>query len=159
MDIDQKIAQFINTVLNDNTIEIFVSREGVTIDYQTNFIFIDHLISVPYGSRQVFNSDDEMMTHGTELQTTFTIDFLGPDAIENVMKFINLSKSEIATTAQKASSISIYHNGTITDLKELEGKTFFNRFQVEILVQHAYENTIATRFIDQQQVSYIVNKR
>ena len=148
--INIKIANYVQSLMNDENLIIIVGRENYeNIDFNQDIILIDSL--TPARNVSALDSYDglnEKETFTTYFNQLFTFDFYGNNAYTNANKFIALLRSEKASWYLKDNNISMLNSNSIIDLKDLLGTDYTNRYQVEVSVNYFVSTIIDTLRID-----------
>ena len=102
----------------------------------------------------------EEMTIDAAMLGQFTINFYGnrDKARESAFLFSTLRNTEAARTLQKTHGISIYRVSAITDLRQLAGKTYHERYEITLNMGYNITNTISTLRFDEAQFEFLHDK-
>ena len=124
--LDKKLMIFVRDMMRIITPDfpekqIFSGRcNEVQNDFNTDYIVVDDLAPSERISGQItYDGDAEVQTITNSYITTFTIDFYGDNAYDNINKFILLARSQAAYELKIVLGIGIYQVSTIQDLKKL----------------------------------------
>lgn len=124
----------------------------------TNYIVIDELASSQKGSFESFDGTNEIMTHGARTSTQATLNFYGVDARANARSFLLLRHSQKSYELQRDLGLAVFNVGGITDLRQLTGTEYSNRFEVAVNIQYTETATVNTLRIDVAQTNIINDK-
>lgn len=154
MEAINRVGQFAISLLDDNTIKIKKARSNhKNTDFTKPLILIDNLGNAQrQGSSDDFDGDNEVMTYADYYKQTFTFDFYGTGAYDLATRFIALLRSQKSFDLQQTSNLTFYRTSTITNLKQLTGSTYFERYQIEVVVGYWDNVDIATLRIDEAQI-------
>ena len=140
MSIINTVAEFVTTVTALAEDKVIVGRANYkNVNFNDNIAIVDSLISTPVGRSNGFDGDTEQLTYTVKNKASFTIDFYGINAETNAIKFIARLNSQEAYEFKRDNDIEVFHNTTMTNVKDIQGKTVYNRFQVEIMVKYTEE--------------------
>jgi len=147
------VANYVRDVLQFDETKIIIGRLNFIQDnYSTDRIYIDTLAPRQnLGSNENFDGDLETMKYITTFKQVFTIDFIGPALDTNVNDFINLQNSERAILASEENSIRVLLSNNINNVKDLKGKIYYNRTQLEIMVTFSEQTEIDVPRFDTAQ--------
>ena len=139
MDILVTIAQYVTIVSGLSEDKVIIARENyLNSNFNNNIAVVDSLVNKTIGRKNDYDGSDDIeeMTYITYFKSQMTIDFYGSNALSNANKFIARLNSQEAHEFKRDNNIEIFHNKTITNVKEMQGKTTYNRFQLEIVVKY-----------------------
>lgn len=126
-------------------------------DFTKDAIIIDSLSpAVPISNIDTFSGIDEIMNYDTYVRQLVTVDFFGNNAETNANKFLGLIRSQKATELKEVNNLNVFPATSITNLSELVGTTYFNRFQVEVNIKYMIKVEIETKRIDTPDVSQLL---
>ena len=147
------VANYVKDVLQFDETKIIIGRLNFIQDnYSTDRIYIDTLAPRQnLGSSEKFDDVLEKMKYVTTFKQVFTIDFIGENLDTNVNDFINLQNSERAILASEQNSIRVLLSNNINNVKDLKGKIYYNRTQLEIMVTFSEETQIDVPRFDTAQ--------
>lgn len=147
------VANYVRDVLQFNETKIVLGRLNFIQDnYTTDRIYIDTLAPRQnLGSNEKFDDVLEKMKYITTFKQVFTIDFIGENLDTNVNDFINLQNSERAILASEENSIRVLLSNNINNVKDLKGKIYYNRTQLEIMVTFSEQTEIDVPRFDTAQ--------
>ena len=91
------------------------------------------------------------------MEGTFTLEFYGEDCENNATNFINLKNSQGGKDAQKSKSITVFDATSVNSLRQQIGKRYFDRYEVEIMIQYSLSSTIDTLNITSIELTYEQN--
>lgn len=152
-----KIANYVTSVIQYEEDNVLIGRENITLDdFEKDIIVVDFL-SKPQAITQErkYNYDTEKETFETTFNASFSLEFYGVNSYQTVNNFINLSNSQRSKDYQKINELTVFKPKGYNDLKQLVGKRYFERYEVEILVQYNESLTIDTYRIESIPVSQI----
>ena len=153
MDILKKIGALI--ILTTELVEgevVLARKNYLDQDFKSNLAIVDSLLNIPIGRTQDFNGEDEKLTYITYRKSQITIDFYGDDAELNANTFEARLKSQITHEYKRDNNIEVFNNKTIQNIKNVQGKTVYDRFQIEIVVKYTDDLTDDVLRIDTAQM-------
>lgn len=152
------VAQFVTAVSALAADKVIAGRENyLEVDFNNNIIVVDNLIATPTGRSNAYDGDVEALTYTVKNKASFTLDFYGPNALTTANKFIARLNSQQAYEFKRDNDIEVFHNTTLTNVKQLQGKTTYNRFQTEIMVKYSEQFTDDVLRIDTLQYQVYTN--
>lgn len=111
-------------------------------DYDTLAIVIDNLgTSTFLGRQQSFK--DEKMIFNQSWRCPVTIDFYGDKSFEISNIFSLLINSQVCYELERKYKIKLYNVSTITNLKNLVGSQYVERYQIELNLLYTTEYKVA----------------
>lgn len=154
MEAINRVGQFSIALLNDNTVKIKKTRANhKKTDFTKPLILIDNLGNAQrVGSSDNFNGTSEVMTYADYYKQTFTFDFYGSGAYDLATRFLALLRSQRSFDLQQTNNLTFYRASTIQNLKQLTGSTYFERYQIEVVVSYWDNVEIDTLRIDEAQI-------
>ncbi len=153
MDILKVVGGLIQAMSIVPTGNVIIARENdLESDFNANIIVVDFLTNTPIGRVRKYDSTAETMTYTVYNKPQLTIDFYGQSASTNSIKFIALLDSQTAYEYKRDNQIEVMHNKTNTNIKQVQGVTNYDRFQVEIVVKYTDEFTESILRIDTVQL-------
>lgn len=106
--------------------------------FEQNYIVIDGLgPEVPLTRSQTYDANTEEMTYSARVSKPITIDFYGFNAYANAAKFSQMVKSQRCYDLQQTNGITLYGARAITDLKQLTGQQYGERYQIELTAHYS----------------------
>lgn len=115
----------------------------------TDYIVVDSIsASQPITKSKAYNGDTEKLKVSSGNRMPITVDFYGTNAYTNANKFQILLKTDKARWLQKDYKISIGAVSGITDVKQLTGQQYTNRYQVSLMVTYTESVVIGLLRID-----------
>lgn len=106
--------------------------------FETNYIVIDALgPETPLTRSQSFDAEVEKMTYSARVSKPLTVDFYGFGAYANAAKFMQLVKSQASYNLQQTNGITLYGARAMTDLKQLTGQQYGERYQIELTAHYS----------------------
>jgi len=153
----EKIANYTTSVMGFNDNDVLIGRDNITIeDFERNIIVVDFLAKPTAVTQdRKYDYTEEKESFNTLFNASFSLEFYGSNAYQNVNNFINLSNSQRSKDYQKINELTVFKPKGYNDLKQLVGKKYFERYEVEILVQYNESLTIDTYRIESIPVSQI----
>jgi len=153
------IADYITNLLTFDATKVIIGRENATQDiFSQDYIVIDSLAPAENVSDgRDYDYDLEKETLRSYLSGRFTLEFYGDNAYTNAYKLINMQRSQLARDLQKSYSININAVLSVNNLKQIVGSKYFNRYEVEIMIQYIESIDIDTLHIESIDVGYIQN--
>lgn len=156
MDILIKLADFVSVVSGLDTNKVIVARANyLDSDFKDDIALVDFLSSPAIARNNEFNGTTEKLTYRTYYKATFTVDFFGTNAGTNINKFVARLASQEASEFKRDNDFEVFYSNNIINLKNIQGKTIYNRFQLEIMVKYSEEFTEDVKRIDTANI--IVN--
>lgn len=151
-----KVCDYIKDLMPFDASKIVIGRTNFNVeDFSDDFIIVDILNIVPSARNKTYNGTTEMMSYSTTSKTNVTLDFFGANALDNAMKFINIQSSQKALELQNSLQIGLFHSKNLKNLMEKVGTTYFNRYQIELVVISTSTTDIETLRIDTIQIDVI----
>jgi len=142
MDILITVAGFVTAISGLAADKVIIARDNyLKSDFNDNIAVVDSLISTPIGRRNDYDGEAEELTYKVYDKSQMTIDFYGTNANTNANKFIARLNSQQAHEFTRDNNIEVFHNKTNSNIKKLQGKTTYDRFQIEIMVKYSDEFT------------------
>lgn len=155
----EKFALFTKDLF-DNTIPTVLGRYNFNNnDFNDDLIVVDGLSpAIPISNIDKFDGINEIMQHGSFVRQLATVDFYGNNAFLNATKYMALLRSQKATELKEINNLTVYPANTITDLKELVGTQYFNRYQIEVNIRYMITTEIETLRIDTPNIDLLTEK-
>lgn len=123
------------------------------VQFDTDFIAIDTLDSItPVAFSETFDGEDEVMTYQSYTKRTVTMDFYGTNAQSLATQFRMLNRSQNSRDLQKQYGVAIFGATRLVDVKQLTGKQYTNRVQLEFVVHYNEVVNVDTLRIDTEQL-------
>ena len=146
-----KVADYITELMNFDPTRVLIGRENATQETFTNdYIVVDTLSPIiNIGSKRSYDKVNEKETFYTLLKTNITFEFYGSNAYTNMFKFVNLQNSQLARDLQKKYEFTIYKTKNINNLKQTFGNKYYERYEVEVMIQFYETQEINTLRIDE----------
>ena len=158
MSILNKVASFVTAVTELDADKVIIARGNyLKTDFNDDIVVVDMLISTPAGRSNDFNGEDEKLTYMVRNKATFTLDFFGTNALTNANKFIARLNSQQAYEFKRDNQIEVFHNTVLTNVKKIQGKTVYDRYQVEIMVKYSEQFTEDVLRIDTVEYTIVTN--
>jgi len=135
-------------------------RKNASSNQKDLLITIDDLSPALEQSRtKTYDGVKEEMTIDAAMLGQFTINFYGnkDKARENAYLFSVLKSTEAARTLQKTHKITIHRLSTITDLRQLAGKTYHERYEITLNIGYNITHAIETLRFDEAQFNFLVD--
>lgn len=149
------LADYATSLMDFDETKVIVGRENATQEtFANDYIVVDTLATTPTSHNREYDWDLEKENRITSLQGTFTLEFYGPNAETNAYKFINIVSSQKGKDLQKTNEITIYRPSSVNNLKQLAGNKYFDRIEIEIVVQYNQSFEIDTLRIEEIPVEY-----
>lgn len=149
------LAEYITALMSFDTTKVIVGRENGTQEiFSNDYIVVDNLNTTPKAHGREYDWDEEVETRRTSFEGKFTIEFYGDNAETNANKFINIQSSQLGKDLEKSKNITIYRPSSVNNLKPTLGNKYFNRIEIEILVQYNQSFEIDTLRIEEIPVEY-----
>jgi len=158
MSILKTLGDFVKEILTYDESKIIIARtDYIGVDFNDDIIVIDMLNASPVGRSNSFDGDNEKMDYVVKNKAVFTIDFYGESALLNGNTFIARLNSQLAYEFARDNQIEVYHNTSLINIKKLQGKTTYDRYQVEIMVKYSEQLQDDVRRIDTAEYTIITN--
>lgn len=153
MDILVKIADLITLISDLPTDKVIIARDNYL---QSNFkddIAIVELLTAPtIATSDSYDGLLEELTYRTLYKATVTIDFYGDNSLSTANKTIALLRSQKSHEFKRDNEIEVFRNKSLTDVKNLQGTTNYNRYQLEFVVKYYEEFVDNVLRIDTAQI-------
>ena len=155
----KQMAKYIRDLLGVKECNISLGRINEYDEQKPLLIIIDDLspaqqISVTKG----YDGVTETETIDALMNGQFTVDFYGDTARENAFLFATLNNTESARTLQKTHEISVFRLSQISNLKQLAGKTYHERYEITVNLSYNITKSIDTLRFDTAQFSFLNDK-
>ena len=150
MEAINRVGEFTISLIDNPLIPVKKARANhQNTDFTKDLILVDSLGNAQkIGTSDTFNGIGEVMTYGDFYTQIYTFDFYGSNAFSLATNFIALLRSQRAYNLQQSSGLTFYRPSSITDLKQLVGTTYNNRYQIEVKVGFSTNVNINTLRID-----------
>lgn len=153
-----KVCDYIKDLMPFSEDKIIIGRTNFNVDdFSDDIIIVDVLNLVPTARNQTYNGTTEIMSYSTTSKINVTIDFFGANAFDNAIKFLNLQSSQKAIELQNSLLIGLFHSKNLKNLMEKVGTTYFNRYQLELVVISTSTTSISTLRIDTPVIDIVYN--
>lgn len=144
-----KVCDYIKELLTYDSSKIVAGRTNLTIDdFTQDFIIVDILTLSPIYRNEDYSGTTEIMKYYTTTKANITVDFFGTNALTHAMNFLNLQSSQKATELQATLGVGLFHTTNIKNLMEKVGTTYFNRYQIELVLLSSNSSDVSTLRID-----------
>lgn len=128
------------------------------VQFDEDFILIDTLDTItPVSFSEKFDATNENMKYQSYTKRSITMDFYGLNAQSLATRFRMLNRSQLSRDLQKQYGVSIFGATRLVDVKQLTGKQYTNRVQVEFLVHYNEVVNVDTLRIDTEQLEFSIN--
>lgn len=158
----KQLKLYIRDLLGIEECHIVSGRSNDYTNHKDLLIVVDELApSIEQSVTKTFNGDDEVMTIDSARLGQFTINFYGDKnnkAQETCYILTTLRNTEASKTLQKTHGITIYRVSAITNLRQLAGKTYHERYEITLNVGYNITNTIDTLRFDEAQFEFLYDK-
>ncbi|WP_373073907.1 hypothetical protein [Sulfurimonas sp.] len=149
------LAEYITELMSFDADKVIVGREnGNQKIFSNDYIVVDTLSVLPQAHGREYEYDTEIETRRTSFQGTFTIEFYGPNSETNAYKFTNIQSAQAGKDLEKSKNITVYRPSSLNNLKQQLGNKYFDRIEIEILVQYNQSFEIDTLRIEEIPVEY-----
>jgi len=150
------LANYITSLMTFEPTKVLIGRENATKEtFAQNYIVVDTLTaSENISSNREYDSETERETLITTLRGRFTLEFYGDNAEQNANTFVNLQSSQKARDLQKSYGISVFRGYSVNNLKQIYGNRYFNRYEIEVIIQYNISTVIDTLRIEEIPISY-----
>ena len=149
------LADYITNLMDFDETKVIVGRENATQEtFANDYIIVDTLATTPTSHNREYDWDLEKENRITSLQGTFTFEFYGPNSEANAYKFVNIVSSQKGKDLQKTNEITLYRPSSVNNLKQQAGNKYFDRTEIEIIVQYNQSFEIDTLRIEEIPVEY-----
>ena len=152
-----ELRKFIRDLLNVSEDCIKDGRLNASDNQVHLLITVDDLSpAIQQSVTKDYDDDKEEMTITADMRGQFTINFYGKKnkARESAYLFSTLRNTEAARTLQKTHGITIYRVSAITDLRQLAGKTYHERYEITLNMGYNITNIIETLRFDEAQFEF-----
>ena len=137
MDILIKLANFVSIVSGLTTDKVIIARSNyLQSDFTEDIALIDILTSQAVGRTSEYIGDTEKLTYRVHYKSSVTIDFFGINSYVNINKFVARLASQDASEFKRDNLLEVFFSKNILNLKNIQGKTIYNRYQLEIMVKY-----------------------
>jgi len=137
VDILIKLANFVSIVSGLTTDKVIIARSNyLQSDFTEDIALIDILTSQAVGRTSEYIGDTEKLTYRVHYKSSVTIDFFGINSYVNINKFVARLASQDASEFKRDNLLEVFFNKNILNLKNIQGKTIYNRYQLEIMVKY-----------------------
>lgn len=141
MDILVTIASLIPQLTDLTDEQSIIARDNyLDSDFKSDLAVVDSLLNEPIGRTPSYDGENEQLTYQTYRKTQMTVDFYGSNAETNAYTFEARLNSQLVYEFARDNDIEIFNNKTVQNIKNIQGKTVYDRFQLEIVVK--YNETI-----------------
>jgi len=161
IDPKKQLKLYLRDLLGLEECHIVSGRDNAYTNHKDLLIAVDDLSpAVQQSVTKSFDGDDENMTIDAAMLGQFTFNFYGKKskARESAFIFSTLRNTESSKTLQKEYGISIFRVSTITDLRQLAGKTYHERYEITLNVGYNITNTIDTLRFKEAQFNFLYDK-
>ncbi len=125
-------------------------------EFEQPYIVVDSLSGdIPLASSSEYNEVDEEMRYTELVSRAFTFDFYGSTAAANCSRFRLLARSELSLELQQSLSMTVFHPGAATNVKQLTGQQYGERMQLECQVHYSPSLIVDILRIDIAQLRII----
>ena len=151
------LADYATALMSFDPTKVIIGRENADQDtFSNDYIVVDNLApATPKSHNKKYDSDTEKELRTTSFVGSFTFEFYGPNAESNAYKFVNIVSSQAGKDLQKTNGITMYRPSSVNNLKQQAGNKFFDRYEIEIMVQYNASFEIDTLRIERIPVSQI----
>jgi len=159
MDILIKLADFVSVITGLDPDKVILARANyLQADFNDDIALVDFLSSPAIARSDNYNGTTEQLTYRTYYKATFTVDFFGTNAHTNINKFAARLGSQEASEFKRDNDFEVFFNNNILNVKNIQGKTVYNRFQLEIMLKYSEEFTDDVLRIDTAQIVVNTNE-
>jgi hypothetical protein len=120
-------------------------------------IIVDLLVAKTYGRTKKYDVSTETQTVTLLKDATITIDFYGDNALDNAQTFEALLDSEEGTVKQKTYGVTIYNPTDTTNVMQLQGKQYNNRYQITAQMRYNVVKPRSVNKITTGNTNFIYN--
>ena len=151
-----KLADYVTDLMGFDTTKVIVGRSNATQEtFTQDYIVVDILSpSQIVSTGRDYDSDTEKEDLRSVISGKFTLEFYGSNGYDNINKFMNLQNSQSGKDIQKTYAITTYKSSTINTLPQQVGNKYFDRYEIEIMVQYNSSLEIDTLRIGEIPVEY-----
>ena len=144
MDAVIALAKYTRDLLSKPETVVKLGRDNWQLeDFSQEYILIDELTPpAQLQSSTSYDGDTEIMTFTNRMRGGYTIDFYGSTALANAQMFQGLRYSQSSYELQYEHGITVYNVGVMVDLKNLTGKTYNTRYQINL--QCGFNTSVST---------------
>ena len=163
IDPKKQLKLYIRDLLGIKECHIASGRDNAYSNQEDLLVVVDDLApAVQQSVTKTYDGSDnvEEMTIDAAMLGQFTVNFYGNKnkARESAYIFSTLRNTEGSKTLQKTYGISIFRVSSITDLRQLAGKTYHERYEITLNVGYNITNTIGTLRFDEAQFEFLYDK-
>lgn len=161
MEVINKVGLLTIALIDDASIKVKKARSNhKNTDFTKDLILIDNLgAAQKVGTSDSFDGINEIGYYSDYYKQVFTFDFYGSNAFDLANNFIALMRSQAGYDLQQSSALSFYRHSQISDLKQLVGTTYNNRYQIEFSVRYSINVEIPTLRIDTLNLEELIFDR
>lgn len=154
-----KVADYVTELMSFDETKVLIGRENATKEtFSQDYIVIDNISpATVVANNRAYDYDTEKEDLNSNLSSRVTLEFYGDNAYTNIYKYVNLLNSQQGRDLQKAYDVTFYKPSAINDLKQVVGNKYFDRYEIEIMIQYNENILIDTLRIEEIPVEYSRN--
>lgn len=143
--------------IDESFIEIGRTNE-IRDEDETLLVIVDYTGDAqPVASGHKFDGDAETMTIQLRETIPATVDFYGDNADEYARRFRLLLRSQSGWDIQFRYGVTLFNVSAATNLKQLSGTQFSERYQLRLNVGYNISETVDTLRIDTANTAFLTN--
>lgn len=155
----EKFRLFIVDLMNVDDSSVLFGRENFEyIDFNTNIIVIDSIVSDTRALVDSFDSVNDKGIFTTVVRYTTTVDFFGKDATESANKFLALCRSQLALDLSAKYKITPHTSISYQNLKILSGTDYENRIQLTLYVDDCLSFDTPLYALETSNTDYLIEE-
>ena len=153
------VADYVTSLLSYPAEQVLIGRENFNKpDSEVDYVVVDELTSTPISSVYNYDGVAEQEKITTIIRLEVTLDFYGNNAQANALKLQSLQKSQQSYELQRDLGFQVCHVSAMTNLKQVEGLQYSNRYQLALRVVGHDTQIVNTLRIDEAVTTFINDK-
>lgn len=143
----------------DESLIIRGQTNSIKLDDSLGYIVVNSLSAAQARVRtKSFNGTGEVLTIGAGYRLPVTIDFYGENAYRSALDLQLLLKTDKAQHLQKMYRVALTSVSAVTDVKQLTGAKYINRYQLTLNLLYNESVAVDTLRIDEAVIDVNLNK-
>lgn len=131
----------------------------VRADDETDYIVVNALSPAqPISSGRSYDGEVEQLTVSTNFRMPVTVDFFGLNAYQVALNLQLLLKTDKAAYLQNQHGVTLTAVSALTDVKQLTGSQYINRYQLTLNLLYNESLTIDALRIDRVDIDFNTNE-
>jgi len=129
------------------------------VDFNNDYVAVDSISpATRVSSGEKFDENGWLISYFEKWRTPVVISFYGDNAYTYADKLRLMLKSELAFELQEELGVAIYAATSVLDVKNLTGRTYNNRIDLNLNVELSIATDVSTSTLDEAQTSILFNK-